>query len=167
MSEDDKSKGSPDVPPQGSDKELATLKREAAERRVTNQKLQDQLDAIEAKKAEDAKMRAEEQGKYQELYESKEQEVSGLKDRAEAAEAALDKYFESEIAGIPEEKQALIPDMDTASKLAWFQKAKAAGMFGDGKGKTPEIKPSEDPNKIDLSGMSPVEKANYARQKRK
>lgn len=155
--EDGKDNETPDAA-----KELATLKRENADRRLKNENLQSKLDKIKTDGEAEATRLAEEQGEFKTLYESKEQEVTGLKTRAESAESALEKYLELELKGIPEDKLSLIPDLPTDQKLEWLAKAKGAGMFGEDK-KSLDIKKQEDLKKVDLSGMSPIEKLNHAR----
>lgn len=92
----------------------------------------EQRDA-EATRAQQAAMK--EQGKFKELYEAASPKLE-LYDRYEKA---LNSYLEIELASIPENLKALMPEGDPASKLEWISKAKQAGAVQAAKGpaKTP------------------------------
>lgn len=77
----------------------------------------------------------EEQGKLAEV-------VNLLKpkaDRADVLEATLKSYLDAEVASIPDDKRALIPEGDITSQLNWIAQAKALGVFSPAVPKAPGL----------------------------
>lgn len=89
----------------------------AAERKLA------QLEAAEAQRLEQEQLA---KGEHQKVIDA----LKPKAERAEALEAALQTYYEAELAGVPEDKRGLIPDGDVTTRLDWLKKAKTAGLFG-------------------------------------
>lgn len=139
-------------------------------------KLSERLAQIEAEQKAETEKRLTEQSQFKELAEKRGEELA--KAQAEAAkvtayEKTLGDVLAAQVASLPEEKRALVPEeLSTSQKLAWIAKnaaiLKAPAPFGIGAGR---MGGSED-KKIDLTpeelavaksfGMTPEE---YAKNK--
>jgi hypothetical protein len=128
---EDKKQGAPDGTPAPVDAaaELATLRAEL-------QKVAKQRDDAKAavKEFEPLAKRAKELEDAQKSEAQKLQDqikaLEPFKAQAEEAERTFGVLLEAEIQAIPEALRGVIPDGTTAQKLAWLQKAKAGGLFG-------------------------------------
>ncbi|AND39612.1 hypothetical protein [Cytobacillus oceanisediminis] len=100
--------------------------------------IQAKMDQFLAEKADAEKKSQEEQGKFQELYESTSKEFSEVKsqfesvqNRAKELEGVVNSLLESKLKGIPEEFHDLIPgNLTPEGKLDWINKAEEKGLFG-------------------------------------
>lgn len=105
--------------------EIMTLK-EARELRRESQKLHAKLAEMERRDAEAAEKAAQEQGKWQELYERTKPQA----ERVKALETFLGALLEQELASVPEKQRDLVPEFDDPlKKLEWVRKAKAGGLL--------------------------------------
>lgn len=100
--------------------------------------VQAQLDQLLAAKAEDEKRSQEEQGKFKELYEGTNNELSSIKTkyeqtetRAKELESVINGLLETRLANIDEQFHDLIPsNLTSEQKLEWINKAEQKGLFG-------------------------------------
>jgi vacuolar-type H+-ATPase subunit I/STV1 len=140
-----------------------------------NQKFKDvqaQLDQILAEKAATEKKAQEEQGKFQELYETTSKEFTQVKtqyesveSRAKELEGVINSLIETKLSTIPDDYHDLIPgNLTPEQKLDWINKAETKGLFG----KRPQQAIGEASNPthaqaFDLNTLSPVQllKAGY------
>jgi hypothetical protein len=122
-------------------KEIAKLNSESANRRVTNNELQEKLDKIEADRKAAEEAAAAEKGEFKTLYESQKEAVEAANAKAEAMTATLQKMLDAEVALIPENMRGLVPAGDVTASLEWIATAKAAGFFT-----------TKDGGKINLNG---------------
>ena len=85
----------------------------------------------ELKKTQDEANRKalEEQGRFKEMYEAERVKAAVVEEMTKAVES----YLGEEIAGLDDTQKALIPEGSAHQRLAWVKKAKAAGLFADGK----------------------------------
>lgn len=118
---------------------------------------------------EEAELKSkQEQGKFEELYQTAEKELNGFKEKATAyesrtseLESVINSLVESEIAAIGEDYAELIPDgLTPEAKLAWIGKAKEKGLFvkQDREIGTPKSGGNPTPPKTDVSKMSALDK---------
>lgn len=97
-------------------------------------------------------------------------------DRAKALEATLTEYLTAELAGIPDELQALVPNVDITEKLRWVKEARQRGLFanrpapgtdagarGDNAARPVQLTPLER-QIAHAAGMSEAEYAKYKAQ---
>lgn len=104
-----------------------------------------------------------EQGKYKELYE----QANAKAELASKYEAVLSKFLETEIAAVPENLRALMPEGDPIAKLDWITKAKASGAFKApvkkaGDGSLPPGSASADTmTRLAWDQLSPTEKTTF------
>ena len=140
-----------------------------------NQRFKDvqaQLDQILAEKAAAEKQAQEEQGKFQELYETTSKEFTQVKTqyesvetRAKELEGVINSLIETKLSTIPEDYHDLIPsNLTPEQKLDWINKAETKGLFG--KKQQQSIGEASNPahaQAFDLNALSPVQlmKAGY------
>lgn len=136
--------------------------------------LQEQLDAINADKAQKEKEELEKTNQFKTLYEQQTLEfkdtqakVAALEHKNTEYETVITNLVETKLAGIPEEMHDLIPvNLTVSEKLDWISKAEAKGLF---KAKsTVEIgKPTNVPHpEQDFSKMSAMELFTMAYSKK-
>lgn len=65
--------------------------------------------------------------------------VEALKEQVKSLEAVVSGLVEAKLKDIPEEYHALIPEGDSASKLAWINKAEESGIFKKAAPNNPNI----------------------------
>jgi hypothetical protein len=100
--------------------------------------IQAQMDQFLAEKTAAEKKSQEEQGKFQELYESTSKEFSEVKSQFESAqnrakelEGVVNSLLATKLEGISEEFHDLIPgNLTPEGKLDWINKAESKGLFG-------------------------------------
>lgn len=100
--------------------------------------VQAQLDKFVAERDTAEKKSQEEQGKFQELYQTTSKELDGFKTQYQGAEkrvqeleAVVNTLLQTKLGGIPTEFHDLIPDnLNAEGKLDWINKAEAKGLFG-------------------------------------
>ncbi|MBT2682653.1 hypothetical protein [Bacillus sp. ISL-37] len=100
--------------------------------------IQAQMDQFLAEKTAAEKKSQEEQGKFQELYESTSKEFSEVKSQFESAqnrakelEGVVNSLLTTKLEGISEDFHDLIPEnLTPEGKLDWINKAEAKGLFG-------------------------------------
>ncbi len=77
--------------------------------------------------------------------------------KRKAAESELASLAEALLGEVPEKLKPLIPEgLSAAQQVAWYQKAKATGVFANGTAKVPETdqsKPATTPRDRDLSSL--------------
>lgn len=99
--------------------------------------LQEQLDAINAEKAQKEKEELEKTNQFKTLYEQQtleyknvQAQVATLENKATEYETVITNMVETKLAGIPEEMHDLIPaNLTISEKLDWISKAEAKGLF--------------------------------------
>lgn len=128
----------------------------------------EKLQSYEAAEAEREKKLKEEQGKFQELYETANKELGTYKEtttkyetRVKELEAVIETLVKNKLETVPKEFHDLIPSNLTAEQtLEWLSKAEAKGLFA--KSEPKEIgKPMNHSNetpKVDKANMSPLDK---------
>jgi seryl-tRNA synthetase len=134
--------------------------------------VQSQLDQLLAEKAAAEKQAQEEQGKFQELYETTSQEFTQVKTqyesvetRAKELEGVINGLLDTKLSTIPEDFHDLIPaNLTPEAKLDWISKAETKGLFG--KKEQKPIGEASNPShaqSFDLNTLSPVQlmKAGY------
>lgn len=136
--------------------------------------LQEQLDAINAEKAQKEKEELEKTNQFKTLYEQQtleyqnaQAQVATLENKATAYENVITNMVETKLAGIPEELHDLIPaNLTVAERLDWINKAEAKGLFATKK--EVEIgKPMNVPHpEQDFSKMSAMELFTMAYSKK-
>lgn len=95
----------------------------------------DQFLATQKQAEEDA---AKQRGEYEQLYNTAQQEAGTFKEQAEQTsarvlqlEGVITGMLETKLADVPESMRELIPEnLTPEQKLAWIDKAAAAGVFG-------------------------------------
>lgn len=99
--------------------------------------LQEQLDAINADKAQKEKEELEKTNQFKTLYEQQALEykdaqakVAALESKATAYEGVINNMVETKLAKIPAELHDLIPaNLTVSEKLDWINKAETKGLF--------------------------------------
>ncbi|UTV34870.1 hypothetical protein [Bacillus altitudinis] len=143
--------------------EINTKYKEMAEKVAAFEKAQEQAKAeAEAKELEAKK----EQGKFEELYKSTQQELETYKTyqtRASELESVITGMVETKLNDVPKEMHDLIPtNLSAEQTLDWLNKAESKGLFGSGKPDVKEVgKPSNKSNeapKVDKANLSPLDK---------
>jgi hypothetical protein len=129
---------------------------------------QSQLEQFTAEKEASEKKSAEEQGKFQELYEATSKELYGFKSkyqdvekRSQELESVVKSLLQTKLEAIPDEFHDLIPDnLSIEGKLDWINKAEAKGLFG----KRPQQPVGEMTNGTEYSGITKEQfaKMSYA-----
>lgn len=128
--------------------------------------VQSQLDQLLAEKAAAEKQAQEEQGKFQELYETTSKEFTQVKTqyesvetRAKELEGVINGLLETKLTAIPEDFHDLIPgNLTPEQKLDWISKAETKGLFG--KKEQKPIGETSNPSHAqatDLNSLSPVQ----------
>lgn len=115
---------------------------------------------------EDKKRQAEEQGKFQELYQTAQKELEGYKvyeERTKALEGVIVGMVETKLTAVPKELHDLVPtNLTSEQTLDWLNKAESKGLFGKKEESPKEIgKPSNhstDKPKIDKAELSALDK---------
>lgn len=133
------------------------------------------LAELEAALAERQKADAEaelkskqEQGKFEELYQTTEKELNGYKEKATTyesrtseLEAVINSLVEAEVNAIGEDYAELIPaGLTPEAKLAWINKAKEKGLFVKQEREIGTPKSGGQPTtpKTDVAKMNPLDK---------
>jgi ribonucleoside-triphosphate reductase len=136
--------------------------------------LKKQLDALTAEKtqkeqelAERDRKAKEEQGKFQELYETAAKDLDKFKGESKTAatrvqqlEAVINGLLEAKLEGVPEEFRDLIPaNLTPELRLEWLAAAEKKGLFGAKKKETPVGESTNPAGKAagDLNSMSPIQ----------
>lgn len=136
-----------------------------------NQRYKDveaKLTELLAEKTATEKKTQEEQGKFQELYQSTTKEFDEFRsqfetvsNRAKELETVVNSLLATKLEGIPAEFHDLIPDNLTAeAKLDWINKAEVKGLFG----KKPQQPIGEQTNGDNQAGITKEQfaKMSYA-----
>lgn len=94
---------------------------------------------------------------------------SEFEPQVQSLQEVLEKFYEAEIADVPEEKRDIIPDLPLKDKLIWLKNAKSKGVFGDSKPEdSTRIPPGQSPKgdqNVDPSKLSGEEYDKYKQQK--
>lgn len=106
---------------------LAAAEAQKAELLKETMSRKEKLEKLESEKNKAEELRLAEQGNYKQLVDQYKPKAEKL----EAWDAKLDKFLESEMKDIPEDKRNLIPNFqDKVERLEWLKNAKDAGFFG-------------------------------------
>lgn len=130
--------------------------------------VQAKLDQLLEERANAERAAKEQQGKFEELYNTANAELTKYKaehkaasERAAKLESVINSLLEAKLEGVPEEFRDLIPsNLTPEEKLDWLTAAEKKGLFGarDSKRETP-IGKATNPGQnqtIDLNKLSPV-----------
>ena len=111
-------------------KELLKAEREAHGHTISvHTEMKTKLTKREQEEAKAKEENLKKAGQFEALYQEAAPKLEQATKTIERQEAALAAYLKTELAAVPDSLKALIPDGDSASKLEWISKAKAAGAF--------------------------------------
>ena len=152
-------------------KELLKAEREAHKHTVTvHTEMKTKWGKREAEEEKARQEQLKKAGEFERLYGETAPQLETLKATVTKYETALGTYLKAELASVPDNLKALIPEGDAASKLEWIAKAKAAGAFtpgtGGGKGKGADGTPPPGSGgatkpKSEFDKLSPKERAAF------
>ena len=151
-------------------KTIAALNSEAAQRRIENTKLTDQLAEIQRVQNEKDTKEAEEQGKWENLYETEKGKTTTLQEQLDAANGTItginerdEKTFEKLLESVPEDMKEMVsdPTMDVSKRIAWAEKLSATKPGAPGPKPVGEHQPGNTMSAAEFAKLSPHDKMAY------
>jgi chromosome segregation ATPase len=132
--------------------EILNLRKEAADRRVKAKEVQSELESLKADIAAQKEAKLKEEGKLQELLDTKEKELaelSPLKDKVVNYEKYFQEQLEVAMESLTDTQKEFIEDsnMEVEKKLKWALKLKDEG-----------VTPAAPPDSVRPGGKAPTEK---------